>query len=43
MSFLAIGRAGKFSMLVFVAASDEAFNRTAPQVTQFWQGLQLAP
>ena len=43
MSFLALGRQGKFSMLVFVAASDDAFNRLAPQATQFWQGLQLLP
>ncbi len=43
MSFLAIGRQGKFAMLVFVAASDDAFNRVAPQVTQFWQSLRLAP
>ena len=39
----ALGRQGKFSMLVFVAASDDAFNRLAPQATQFWQGLQLLP
>jgi hypothetical protein len=41
MSFLAIGRPGGFSMLVFVAASDDAFNRVAPQATQLWQTLQL--
>jgi len=43
MSFLAIGRPGKFALLVFVAASDEAFNRLAPQATQLWQGLQVVP
>ncbi len=43
MSFLAVGRQGKFVMLVFVAASDEAFNRLAPQVTQLWQGMQVLP
>lgn len=43
MSFLAVGRQGKFSMLVFVAASDDAFNRLAPQATQLWQGLQVTP
>lgn len=43
MSFLAIGRQGKFSMLVFVAASDDAFNRVAPVTTQLWQGLQVLP
>ena len=43
MSFLAIGRQGKFALLVFVAASDEAFNRLAPQATQLWQGLQVVP
>lgn len=43
MSFLAVGRNGKFALLVFVAASDEAFNRLAPQATQLWQGLQVAP
>jgi len=42
MSFLAIGRPGGFSMMVFVAASDEAFNRVAPQATQLWQTLQIA-
>lgn len=43
MSFLAIGRQGKFAMLVFVAASDDAFNRVAPLATQFWQTLQVLP
>ncbi len=43
MSFLAVGRQGKFSMLVFVAASDEAFNRMAPLATKLWQGLQVVP
>ena len=43
MSFLAVGRNGKFALLVFVAASDEAFNRLAPQATQLWQGLQVMP
>ena len=40
MSFLALGRQGSFAMLVFVATSDEAFNRIAPQATQLWQSLQ---
>ena len=43
MSFLAIGRQGKFALVVFVSASDEAFNRLAPQATQLWQGLQVVP
>ena len=43
MSFLAVGRQGKFALLVFVSTTDEAFNRLAPQVTQLWQGLQLLP
>jgi hypothetical protein len=43
MSFLALGRQGRFVMLVFVASSDDAFNRLAPQVTQLWWGLQVAP
>ena len=43
MSFLAVGRNGKFALLVFVAASDDAFNRLAPQATQLWQGLQVLP
>lgn len=38
-----IGRQGKFALLVFVAASDEAFNRLAPQATQLLQGLQVVP
>lgn len=43
MSFLAHGRQGRFVMLVFVASSDDAFNRLAPQVTQLWWGLQVSP
>ena len=43
MSFLAIGRQGKFALLVFVSASDDAFNRLAPLATQLWLGLQVAP
>ncbi len=43
MSFLAHGRQGRFVMVVFVASSDEAFNRLAPQATQMWWGLQVAP
>ncbi len=43
MSFLALGRQGQFALLVFVAASDDAFNRLAPVATQLWQGLQVAP
>jgi PAN domain len=42
MSFLAIGRPQGFAMMVFVAASDDAFNRVAPQATQLWQNLELA-
>ena len=43
MSFLGLGRQGKFVLMVFVAASDDAFNRLAPQATQIWQGLQVPP
>jgi hypothetical protein len=43
MSFLAIGRTGKFSMLVFVASTPDTFNRVAPLVTQMWQSLQISP
>ena len=43
MSFLALGRNGQFVLMVFVAASDDAFNRLAPQATQIWQGLQVLP
>lgn len=43
MSFLAVGRQGKFSLLVFVSATDDAFNRLAPAITQMWQGLQVNP
>lgn len=42
MSFLGLGRGGSFSMMIFVASSDEVFNRLAPQATQMWQTLQLA-
>ncbi len=43
MSFLAVGQQGKFSLLVFVSATDDAFNRLAPAITQMWQGLQVNP
>jgi hypothetical protein len=43
MSFLAVGRQGKFAMVVFVASSDDAFNRLAPLATQLWQSLQVVP
>ena len=43
MSFLAVGRPGGFALVVFVAATDEAFNRLAPQATKLWQGLQVVP
>lgn len=41
MSFLGLGRSGSFSMMIFVASSDEVFNRLAPQATQMWQTLQI--
>lgn len=43
MSFLAVGRSGKFALMVFVAASDDAFNRLAAKATQVWQGLEVLP
>ena len=43
MAFVGIARQGRFAMLVFVDATDDAFNRLAPQVTAAWKALQFAP
>lgn len=43
MSFLALGRQGRFCMVVFVAASDDAFNRLAPLTTRLWQDMEVLP
>lgn len=42
MAFMAAGQNGQFAMLVFVAASPEAFNRLAPQAAALLQSLQIA-
>lgn len=42
MSFLALASGGQFALLVFVAASHDAFNRVAPQATQFFTTLRVA-
>jgi hypothetical protein len=41
MSFLALGSAGSFAMMVFVAASAEAFNRLAPVATQTFRTIEV--
>jgi len=41
MSFLAIGSAGSFAMMVFVAASPDAFNRLAPVATQTFRTIEV--
>lgn len=43
MSFLARAVSGQFVMVVFVAATDESFNRVAPQATEVFKNLRLAP
>lgn len=42
MSFLGLGSGGQFALLVFVAASHDAFNRVAPQATQIFTTLRVA-
>jgi hypothetical protein len=41
MAFMAAGQNGRFAMLVFVAASPDAFNRLAPQAAALLQSLQI--
>lgn len=41
MSFLALGSAGSFAMMVFVAASPDAFNRLAPVATQTFKTIEV--
>lgn len=43
MGFMALGDGRKFGLLVFVAASHEAFNRLAPQAVEVFKGLALQP
>lgn len=43
MSFLARRLGSQFVMVVFVAATDDAFNRLAPQVVDSFKGLALRP
>jgi len=43
MAFMATGQNGKLAMLVFIAASSEAFNRLAAQAAFVLQSLQLGP
>jgi hypothetical protein len=42
MSFLAQGTDGQLAMLVFVAASHDAFNRVAPHATALFSTLRIA-
>ncbi len=41
MSFLALAQGQQFALMVFVAASDEAFNRLAPAATEMFKTLQV--
>lgn len=41
MSFLALGNAGNFAMVVFVAASSESFNRLAPVATETFKTMEV--
>lgn len=43
MAFMATGQRAKLTMLVFVAASAEAFNRQSAQAAALLQSLQIAP
>ena len=42
MAFMALGQDGRFAMLVFVAASADAFNRQAPQAAALLRSLRFA-
>ncbi|MEW5882399.1 MAG: hypothetical protein AB1761_18410 [Pseudomonadota bacterium] len=42
MSFLARALRGQFVLLVFVAATHEAFNRVAPQATELFKTVRVA-
>lgn len=42
MSFLARAIRGQFVMVVFVAATHDSFNRTAPQATEVFKNVRLA-
>ncbi|MFO1221041.1 MAG: hypothetical protein U1E89_21985 [Burkholderiaceae bacterium] len=41
MSFLATAQQQRFAMVVFVAASHDAFNRLAPQATELFTTLRM--
>lgn len=43
MGFMAIGDGRRFGLLVFVAASHEAFNRLAPQAVEVFKSIALRP
>jgi hypothetical protein len=42
MGFMALGSTQNFGMLVFVAASHDAFNRLAPRAVEVFKSLSLA-
>lgn len=43
MGFMALGDNRRFGLLVFVAATHDAFNRLAPQAVDVFKGLALQP
>lgn len=42
LAFMGLGHNGRLAMLVFVAATPEAFNRLAPQAAALLQSLRIA-
>lgn len=43
LAFMGMAHNGRLAMLVFVAATPEAFNRLAPQAAALLQSLRIAP
>jgi hypothetical protein len=43
MGFMALGDGRRFGLLVFVAATHDAFNRLAPLAVEVFKGLALQP
>lgn len=41
LAFMGLGHNGRFAMLVFVAATPDAFNRLAPQAAALLQSLRI--
>lgn len=43
LAFMGLGENGRMGMLVFVAATPEAFNRLSPQAAALLQSLRIVP